>query len=110
MVATRESGKVPTMEALAKNKTKSISGPCVKKCGNFKRRGHQTRDCWTSVPKGKQRPSVAKQKAKVTYYECGGLGHYKRECPILKFQNLMDKYWKGEAREDSSVTTFNVNV
>ncbi|GJZ49918.1 reverse transcriptase domain-containing protein [Tanacetum coccineum] len=86
------------------------TGSCAEKCGNCKRRGHQTKDCRTPVLKAKQRPSVAKQKAEVTFYECGELGHYKRECPILKFQNRMDKYWKGKARGDSSVTTFNVNL
>ncbi|GKD95990.1 hypothetical protein Tco_1379887 [Tanacetum coccineum] len=38
------------------------------------------------------------------------LGHYKRDCAILKCQNRVDKYWKGKARGDSSVTMFNVKV
>nr|GEW08091.1 hypothetical protein [Tanacetum cinerariifolium] len=85
-------------------------GPCAAKCGNCKRFGHQIKDCRTSVLKAKQRPSVTKQKAEVTCYECGELGHYKNGCPILKFHNCVDMYWKGEAREDSSATTLNVNV
>ncbi|GJZ81436.1 hypothetical protein Tco_0646430 [Tanacetum coccineum] len=40
------------------------------KCGNYKRVGHQTRDCRTLVLRANQRPLVAKQKAKDTCYEC----------------------------------------
>ncbi|GKB52255.1 reverse transcriptase domain-containing protein [Tanacetum coccineum] len=56
------------------------TGPCVAKYGNCKRFGHQTRDCRTLVLRAKQRPSVVKQKAEVTCYECGMLGHYKSDC------------------------------
>ncbi|GJU75630.1 reverse transcriptase domain-containing protein [Tanacetum coccineum] len=41
----------------------------------------------TLVPRAKQRPSVAKQEAEVTCYECGRLGHYKSDCPERKNQN-----------------------
>nr|GEV90043.1 reverse transcriptase domain-containing protein [Tanacetum cinerariifolium] len=47
------------------------TGPCAAKCGNCKRLDHQTKYCRTPVLKAKQSPSVAKQKAKVTCYECG---------------------------------------
>ncbi|GKA08547.1 reverse transcriptase domain-containing protein, partial [Tanacetum coccineum] len=63
------------------------TSPCAAKCGNYKRVGHQTRDCMTLVPRAKQGPSVAKQKAKVTCYECGRLGHYKNGCLERKNQN-----------------------
>ncbi|GKE64906.1 hypothetical protein Tco_1519067, partial [Tanacetum coccineum] len=71
--------------------------------------------CWkstimTSILKAKQRASMTKQKAEVTCYECGELGHYKNGYPILKYQNRVDNYWKGKAREDSSAMTLNVNV
>ncbi|GJT08159.1 hypothetical protein Tco_0842621 [Tanacetum coccineum] len=67
------------------------------KCGNSKRFSHQTRDCRTPVLRAKQRPSVAKQKVEVTYYECGMLGHYKSNYPMWKFQNRMNKYWRDKA-------------
>ncbi|GJV12177.1 reverse transcriptase domain-containing protein [Tanacetum coccineum] len=86
------------------------TGPCTAKYGNCKQVGHQTGDCRTPVPKAKPRPSMAKQKAKVTCYECGNLGHYRKKCPLLKFLNCVDKYWKGKAHEDSSVTTSNANI
>ncbi|GKB73851.1 hypothetical protein Tco_0935263 [Tanacetum coccineum] len=31
-------------------------------------------------------------------------------CTIVKFQNRVDMYWKGEARGDSSATTSNINI
>ncbi|GKD92667.1 reverse transcriptase domain-containing protein [Tanacetum coccineum] len=68
--------------------------PYAAKCGNCKWFGHQTRDCRTPVLRAKQRPSVTKQKAEVTCYECGELGHYKSDCPMWKFQNNVNKYWK----------------
>ncbi|GJT52557.1 putative reverse transcriptase domain-containing protein [Tanacetum coccineum] len=52
--------------------------------------------------RAKPRPSMAKLKAEVTCYECGELGHYKRDFPLVKFQNHVDKYWKGKARGDSN--------
>nr|GFC57930.1 hypothetical protein [Tanacetum cinerariifolium] len=86
------------------------NGPYLEKCANCKRMGHQTRDCRTLVPKAKPRPSMTKQKAEVTCYECGNLRHYKRKCSLLKFLNHVDKYWEGKAREDSNVTTSNANI
>ncbi|GJX63935.1 reverse transcriptase domain-containing protein [Tanacetum coccineum] len=83
---------------------------CAARCGNCKCFGHQTRDCRTPVLRAKQRPSVAKQKAEVTCYECGMLGHYKSDCPMWKFQNCVNKYWKEKALGDSSVVANNVNV
>ncbi|GJW56850.1 putative reverse transcriptase domain-containing protein, partial [Tanacetum coccineum] len=65
------------------------TGPCVAKCGNCKRFGHQTRDCRTPVLRAKQRPSVAKQKAEVTCYEYEMLGHYKSDCPMKDHAMLM---------------------
>ncbi|GJS74960.1 hypothetical protein Tco_0724841 [Tanacetum coccineum] len=34
----------------------------------------------------------------------------KSNCPIVKFQNRVDMYWKGKARGDSSATTSNINI
>ncbi|GJU53488.1 putative reverse transcriptase domain-containing protein [Tanacetum coccineum] len=86
------------------------TGLCAAKCGNCKRFGHQTRDCRTPIPRAKQRPSVAKQKAKVTCYKCGMLGHYKSNCPMWKFQKCVNKYWKQKAIRDSSAVANNVDV
>ncbi|GJS28633.1 reverse transcriptase domain-containing protein [Tanacetum coccineum] len=86
------------------------TSPCMAKCGNCKRVGHQTRDCRTSVLRAKQRPSVGKQKAEVTCYECGRLGHYKGGCPKRNNHNQVNKQWKGKTYGDSSVMANNVNV
>ncbi|GKC07439.1 putative reverse transcriptase domain-containing protein [Tanacetum coccineum] len=47
--------------------------PCPIKCGNYKKVGHQARDCWTSTT--------------VTCYGCGEKGHTKRYCPESGNQN-----------------------
>ncbi|GJV35323.1 putative reverse transcriptase domain-containing protein [Tanacetum coccineum] len=85
-------------------------GQCVEKCCNCKWRGHQARDCRIPVPKAKQRSVVSGKKAEVICYGCGGLGHYKSNCPIVKFQNRVDMYWKGKAHGDFSATTSNINI
>ncbi|GKD94702.1 hypothetical protein Tco_1374539 [Tanacetum coccineum] len=65
---------------------------------------------WISALRAKQRSVVLGKKAEVIYYECGGLGHYKSNFPIVKFQNRVDMYWKGKARGDSSAMTSNINI
>ncbi|GJS23486.1 reverse transcriptase domain-containing protein [Tanacetum coccineum] len=77
------------------------NGPYTVKCGNFKKFGYITRNCRT--------PTAARNQRTLTCYECGSLGHYKSNCPIVRFQNRVDMYWKGKAYEDSSVTTSNIN-
>ncbi|GJY05460.1 hypothetical protein Tco_0371400 [Tanacetum coccineum] len=73
-------------------------GQCAEKCGNCKMRGHQAKDCRIPVPRAKKRFVVSGKKAEVTCYGCGGLGHYKSNYPIVKFQNRVNMYWKGKAR------------
>ncbi|GJU70734.1 putative reverse transcriptase domain-containing protein [Tanacetum coccineum] len=85
-------------------------GQCAEKYGNYKRRGHQARDCRIPVPRAKQRSVVSGKKAEVICYGCGGLGHYKSNCLIVKFQNRVNMYWKGKARRDFSVATSNINI
>nr|GEV29002.1 hypothetical protein [Tanacetum cinerariifolium] len=52
------------------------------KCGNCKKVGHIIQNCRT--------PTTAKNQQTRTCYECGSLGHYKSECPIVKFHKCMD--------------------
>nr|GEW24185.1 putative reverse transcriptase domain-containing protein [Tanacetum cinerariifolium] len=86
------------------------TGPCAAKCGNCKWLGHQTKNYKTPVLKAKQSPSVAKQKAKVTCYECGILGYFKSDCPKWKFQKCVNEYQKEKALRGSSVVANNVNA
>nr|GEW26801.1 reverse transcriptase domain-containing protein [Tanacetum cinerariifolium] len=58
------------------------NGPCTIKCGNCKRVGHIIQNCRT--------PATAKNQRTRTCYECGSLGHYKSECPMVKFHKRMD--------------------
>ncbi|GJW33691.1 reverse transcriptase domain-containing protein [Tanacetum coccineum] len=78
------------------------NGPCTVNCKNCKKVGHITQHCRT--------PTTARNQPTLTCYECGSLGHYKSNCPIVKFQNRVDMYWKGKARGDSSATTSNINI
>nr|GEV41449.1 hypothetical protein [Tanacetum cinerariifolium] len=86
------------------------TGPCAAKCGNCKRLGYQTKYCRTPVLRKKQSPSVAKQKAKVTCYECGILGHFKSDCPKWKFQKSVNEYQKEKSLKRSTVVANNVNA
>nr|GEZ17604.1 reverse transcriptase domain-containing protein [Tanacetum cinerariifolium] len=58
------------------------SGPCTVKCGNCKEVGHIIQNCKT--------PATAKNRRTRTCYEYGSLGHYKSECPIVKFHKYVD--------------------
>ncbi|GKB28384.1 reverse transcriptase domain-containing protein [Tanacetum coccineum] len=78
------------------------NGLCTVKCGNCKKVGYITRNCRT--------PTTTRNQRTLTCYGCGSLGHYKSNCPIVKFQNHVDMYWKGKARGDSSTTTSNINI
>nr|GFB24904.1 hypothetical protein [Tanacetum cinerariifolium] len=49
---------------------------------NCKKVGHIIQNCRT--------PATAKNQRTRTCYECGSLGHYKSECPIVKFHKRMD--------------------
>ncbi|GJV53464.1 reverse transcriptase domain-containing protein [Tanacetum coccineum] len=44
-------------------------------------------------------PAAAEYQRTLTCYECGGLGHYKRDCPELKNQNHGNQAGSTEARE-----------
>ncbi|GJV69511.1 reverse transcriptase domain-containing protein [Tanacetum coccineum] len=77
-------------------------GQCAPKCYICKKIGHLALDCRT--------PAAAEHQRTLTCYECGGLGHYKSNCPMVKFQNRVDMYWEGKARGDSSTTTANINI
>nr|GEU50514.1 zinc finger, CCHC-type [Tanacetum cinerariifolium] len=74
------------------------------------KRGHQARDYRIPVLKVKSRSVVSGKKAEVICYGCEGLGHYKNNFPIVKFQKRVDKYRKGKAGGDSSATTSNINI
>nr|GEW73521.1 putative reverse transcriptase domain-containing protein [Tanacetum cinerariifolium] len=78
------------------------TGSCAAKCGNYKWLGHQTKNYRTTVLKAKQSPSVAKQKAKVIYYEFGIIGHFKSDCPKWKFHKRVNEYQKEKALRGSS--------
>nr|GFC62899.1 reverse transcriptase domain-containing protein [Tanacetum cinerariifolium] len=58
------------------------NGSCTVKCGNYKKVGHIIQNCRT--------PATAKNQRTHTYYECRSLGHYKSECPMVKFHKRID--------------------
>nr|GFB62332.1 hypothetical protein [Tanacetum cinerariifolium] len=58
------------------------SGPCTVKCRNYKKVGYIIQNFRT--------PATAKNRRTRTCYECGSMGHYKSECPIVKFHKHVD--------------------
>ncbi|GKB01620.1 putative reverse transcriptase domain-containing protein [Tanacetum coccineum] len=72
-------------------------GRCTVKCTNCKKVGHMARDCRVAVAVTAQRTPVVNQRA-VTYFGCGGQGHYKSDCLKLKNQNRVDKAANNDAR------------
>ncbi|GKA23024.1 retrovirus-related pol polyprotein from transposon 17.6 [Tanacetum coccineum] len=55
------------------------SGPCTVKYTNCKRVGHLTRDC--------RSPAATNNQRTLTCNECGNHGHYRSDCPELKYRN-----------------------
>ncbi|GKD48590.1 putative reverse transcriptase domain-containing protein [Tanacetum coccineum] len=72
-------------------------GPCTVKCTNRKKVGHMARDCKTVVAPQTPRAPVANQRV-VTYFGCGGQGHFKSDFPKLKNQNHENKAGNNDAR------------
>ncbi|GJZ23169.1 putative reverse transcriptase domain-containing protein [Tanacetum coccineum] len=65
-------------------------GQCAPKCNICKKIGHLAQNCRT--------PVAAEYQRTLTCYECGGLRHYKRDCPELKNQNHGNQAGSMEAR------------
>ncbi|GJV29456.1 putative reverse transcriptase domain-containing protein [Tanacetum coccineum] len=65
-------------------------GQCAPKCNICKKICHLAWNCRT--------PAATEYQRTLTYYECRGLGHYKRDCPELKNQNHGNQAGSMEAR------------
>nr|GFB67103.1 hypothetical protein [Tanacetum cinerariifolium] len=61
-------------------------GLCTIRCGNYKKVGHQTRDCRVTVNPNSQGAAVGNPHG-IVCYECGRTGHFKKDYPKLKNQN-----------------------
>ncbi|GJV32732.1 putative reverse transcriptase domain-containing protein [Tanacetum coccineum] len=60
------------------------TGQCVPKCGNCKRYGHATNDCWVNTNNNNNNNNNNKNQKAGECYECGKTGHIKKNCPKLK--------------------------
>ncbi|GKE80255.1 putative reverse transcriptase domain-containing protein [Tanacetum coccineum] len=61
-------------------------GLCTVKCNNYKKVGHLTRDCTTTITPNTQRAPVGNQQG-VVCYECERPGHFRKDYPKLRNQN-----------------------
>ncbi|GKD75362.1 putative reverse transcriptase domain-containing protein, partial [Tanacetum coccineum] len=65
-------------------------GPCTVRCRNYKRVGHVARNSTATVAPNTQWALVGNQSS-IVCYECGRLGHYRKDCPKLRNQNHGNK-------------------
>nr|GFC03105.1 reverse transcriptase domain-containing protein [Tanacetum cinerariifolium] len=61
-------------------------GLCTIRCGNYKKVGHQTRDCRVTVTPNTQGAAIGNQMGNVCY-ESGRPGYFRKDCPKLRSQN-----------------------
>nr|GEW25562.1 hypothetical protein [Tanacetum cinerariifolium] len=73
------------------------TGLCIKKCRNYKRVGHTTRDCRSPAAATNQRTPRENQRTTATCYECKEQGHYKSDCLKLKNRTHGNQTRNGEA-------------
>ncbi|GJV76727.1 putative reverse transcriptase domain-containing protein [Tanacetum coccineum] len=61
------------------------TGQCAPKCGNCKRYGHATNDCWVNTNNNNNNNNNNNKNQKAgACYECGNTGHIKKNYPKLK--------------------------
>nr|GEX38839.1 hypothetical protein [Tanacetum cinerariifolium] len=61
-------------------------GLCTIRCGNYKKIGHQTRDCMVTVNPNTQGAEVGNQQG-IGCYECGRPRYFRKDCLKLRNQN-----------------------
>nr|GEV08151.1 hypothetical protein [Tanacetum cinerariifolium] len=62
-------------------------GPCTVRCGNCKRVGHQTRDYRSAAAAPNTQRAAVRNQPDIVFYECGRLGHFRKDCLKLRNQN-----------------------
>nr|GEZ80123.1 hypothetical protein [Tanacetum cinerariifolium]GEZ80483.1 hypothetical protein [Tanacetum cinerariifolium] len=80
-------------------------GLCTIRCGNYKKVGHQTRDCRVTINPNTQGVTVGNQQG-IGCYECGRPGHFRKDYPKLRYKNRGNKIqdWKQDWRSFVSTT------
>nr|GFA23456.1 hypothetical protein [Tanacetum cinerariifolium] len=67
-------------------KRQNTTGLCTIRYGNYKKIGHQTRDCRVTVNPNNQGAAVGNPHG-IVCYECGRPGHFTKDYPKLRNQN-----------------------
>ncbi|GJS26320.1 putative reverse transcriptase domain-containing protein [Tanacetum coccineum] len=63
------------------------NGQCASKCNNCKKVSHLAHDCRSPTATANNQRAPRVNQRVVTYFECGGQGHYKKDFPKLKNNN-----------------------
>ncbi|GJV01258.1 putative reverse transcriptase domain-containing protein [Tanacetum coccineum] len=74
------------------------TGQCAPKCGNCKRYGHATNDCWVNTNNNNNNNNNNKNQKAGACYECGNTDHIKKNCPKLKNHRNSNRNGTGQGR------------
>nr|GFA75284.1 hypothetical protein [Tanacetum cinerariifolium] len=96
----------PVPTATSARCTMHHAGPCIVRCGNYKRVGHMIRDCKVIVTPNTQSAPVGNLLG-IVCYECGRPGHFRKDCPKLRNWNCGNHIGKKNGNKTRNQTRGN---